>query len=137
MKKKVILGTLAGLFLLFLIIIALLPGILSSNLMKPFVLRKANQQMPGEIQVKEWSLGWLGSNVGKDIVYDNRKDALRVRVSEFRTSAGLLSLILGRGELDRQLSVKAHRFSSSARAKIEAAGGTAEVLPLEKVKRLR
>lgn len=46
-------------------------------------------------------------------------------------------VILGRGELDRQLTVKAHRFSSSARAKIEAAGGAVEVLPLEKVKKLR
>jgi large subunit ribosomal protein L15 len=41
-------------------------------------------------------------------------------------------VILGRGNLDRQLTVKAHRFSTSARAKIEAAGGAVEVLPLEK-----
>ena len=37
--------------------------------------------------------------------------------------------ILGRGELDRPLTVKAHRFSSAARAGIEAAGGAVEVLP--------
>ncbi len=40
-------------------------------------------------------------------------------------------VILGRGELNRPLTVKAHRFSASARAKIEAAGGTVEVLPLK------
>ncbi|MGC8825750.1 MAG: 50S ribosomal protein L15 [Anaerolineae bacterium] len=40
-------------------------------------------------------------------------------------------VILGRGEVDRPLTVKAHRFSESARAKIEAAGGTVEILPLE------
>lgn len=40
-------------------------------------------------------------------------------------------VILDRGEVDRPLTVKAHRFSESARAKIEAAGGTVEVLPLE------
>ncbi|HIP96526.1 MAG: 50S ribosomal protein L15 [Anaerolineae bacterium] len=39
-------------------------------------------------------------------------------------------VILGQGELDRPLTVKAHRFSASARAKIEAAGGVAEDLPL-------
>lgn len=39
-------------------------------------------------------------------------------------------VILGRGELDKSLKVKAHRFSKSARAKIEAAGGEVEVLPL-------
>lgn len=41
-------------------------------------------------------------------------------------------VILGRGDLDRRLTVKAHRFSASARAKIEAAGGAVELLPLEK-----
>ena len=40
-------------------------------------------------------------------------------------------VILGDGELDVALTVKAHRFSKSARQKIEAAGGTVEVLPLE------
>ena len=36
--------------------------------------------------------------------------------------------ILGRGELDRPLTVKAHGFSRGAKEKIEAAGGRAEVL---------
>lgn len=39
-------------------------------------------------------------------------------------------VVLGDGELSVALTVKAHRFSKSAKAKIEAAGGTAEVLPL-------
>jgi large subunit ribosomal protein L15 len=34
--------------------------------------------------------------------------------------------VLGRGELKKPLTVKAHRFSGSAREKIAAAGGTAE-----------
>jgi large subunit ribosomal protein L15 len=40
-----------------------------------------------------------------------------------------LVVILGRGELKHSLTVKAHRFSASARAKIEAAGGVVEELP--------
>lgn len=36
--------------------------------------------------------------------------------------------ILGNGELSKKLTVRAHAFSSSAREKIEAAGGTAELL---------
>lgn len=36
--------------------------------------------------------------------------------------------VLGMGELNRKLTVKAHKFSVSAQAKIEAAGGTAEVI---------
>jgi large subunit ribosomal protein L15 len=39
-------------------------------------------------------------------------------------------VILGDGDLDRALNVRAHRFSATAKAKIEAAGGVAEVLPL-------
>ena len=38
--------------------------------------------------------------------------------------------ILGRGEIAVALTVKAHRFSKSAKEKIEAAGGSTEVLPL-------
>jgi large subunit ribosomal protein L15 len=39
-------------------------------------------------------------------------------------------VILGDGDLDVALTVKAHRFSLTAQEKIEAAGGTIEVLPL-------
>ncbi|MBK7894334.1 MAG: 50S ribosomal protein L15 [Candidatus Promineifilaceae bacterium] len=39
-------------------------------------------------------------------------------------------VVLGDGELDVALTVKAHRFSATAKEKIEAAGGTIEVLPL-------
>lgn len=46
-------------------------------------------------------------------------------------SAELPVAILGDGEVDRPLVVKAHRFSSSARAKIEEAGGSIEQLPWE------
>jgi large subunit ribosomal protein L15 len=46
-------------------------------------------------------------------------------------SAELPVAILGDGELDRPLVVKAHRFSGTARAKIEEAGGSIEQLPWE------
>jgi large subunit ribosomal protein L15 len=36
--------------------------------------------------------------------------------------------ILAKGEIDRPLTVRAHAFSAAAKAKIEAAGGTAEIL---------
>jgi len=36
--------------------------------------------------------------------------------------------ILGEGELDRALTVRAHKFSKSAAEKIKAAGGTPEVI---------
>lgn len=52
-------------------------------------------------------------------------------------SRGLVK-VLGNGEVDRVLTVQAHKFSESARAKIEAAGGTVEIIPTkvyEKTKR--
>jgi large subunit ribosomal protein L15 len=36
--------------------------------------------------------------------------------------------VLGRGELDRALAVRAHAVSGSARAKIEGAGGSVEIV---------
>jgi large subunit ribosomal protein L15 len=38
--------------------------------------------------------------------------------------------VLGRGELGKGLTVKAHGFTKSAQEKIEAAGGSVETLPL-------
>ena len=52
-------------------------------------------------------------------------------------SQGLVK-ILGDGELDHALTVRAHKFSASAREKIEAAGGAVELIPTkvyEKTKR--
>jgi large subunit ribosomal protein L15 len=37
--------------------------------------------------------------------------------------------VLARGDVDKPLAVRAHAFSKAAKAKIEAAGGTAEILP--------
>lgn len=53
---------------------------------------------------------------------------------EALTRAGLIKRkhlpvkILGLGEVDRPMVVQAHRFSKSAEAKIQAAGGRAEVI---------
>lgn len=43
---------------------------------------------------------------------------------------GALVKILGRGEVNAALTVKAHKFSKSAEEAITAAGGTVETLPL-------
>jgi large subunit ribosomal protein L15 len=44
--------------------------------------------------------------------------------------------ILGRGEITKKLSVQAHRFSKTAAQKLEAAGGSAQVMaPAKRVKK--
>ena len=45
--------------------------------------------------------------------------------------------ILGDGEVSRPINITAHKFSASARAKIEAAGGTVTELPWTVVRRPR
>ena len=45
-------------------------------------------------------------------------------------SKGALVKVLGRGELDRKVTVKVHACSKAAREAIVAAGGTVEDLPL-------
>ncbi|HZF41258.1 MAG TPA: uL15m family ribosomal protein, partial [Blastocatellia bacterium] len=45
-----------------------------------------------------------------------------------RKSALKSIVILGQGELKKSLTVNAHRFSKSARQKIEAAGGKVEII---------
>ena len=46
------------------------------------------------------------------------------------THKGALVKVLGRGEITRAMTVRAHGFSKSAEAAITAAGGSVEVLPL-------
>lgn len=63
-----------------------------------------------------------------------RFDAGSVVTPEILLGAGVISKpeagvkVLGGGELDRAITVRAHRFSRSAAAAIEAAGGKAEVI---------
>ncbi len=40
-------------------------------------------------------------------------------------------VVLARGEIDKPLHLQVHRISKSAREKIEAAGGTVDILPFE------
>ncbi len=74
---------------------------------------------------KEWSivnLGDLGRVEGTDV----DPDTLHAN--------GLISTlkhpvkVLARGDVDRAMTVRAHAFSAAAREKIEAVGGTAQVI---------
>ena len=53
-------------------------------------------------------------------------DALRA--AGLATRKGIPVKILGRGELNKRLTVHGHAFSKTAREKIEAAGGTVQVV---------
>jgi large subunit ribosomal protein L15 len=59
-----------------------------------------------------------GASVGPD----------ELRANNLATRKGIPVKVLGDGELNKKLTVSAHRFSKSAREKIEAAGGVVNVL---------
>jgi large subunit ribosomal protein L15 len=57
-----------------------------------------------------------------------RVDEAAVRGAGLANGRGVGIKILGDGELTRKLTVSAHAFSASAKAKIEAKGGTCECI---------
>lgn len=69
-------------------------------------------------------------NVGDLATFDKGSVVDEAGLRNYRLIRGKFDAIkvLGNGELDRALTVKAHAFSASAKAKIEKAGGTCEVL---------
>ncbi len=82
------------------------------------------------------NLAQLGAFVaGSDVNAQTLAEKGYIRPSQ----VGELLKILGDGVLNRPLNVRAHKFTDSARQKIEAAGGTASVIeglpPRRKTKR--
>jgi large subunit ribosomal protein L15 len=81
-----------------------------------------------------WRVEYAPINVGR--LQEKFGDGGQEITPETLVEAGMIKrsdkavAILGDGELTSALTVRAHRFSKSAKEKIEAAGGTVEVLPL-------
>jgi len=78
---------------------------------------------PNQVQYSEVNLGQLaifpaGSEVTPEILVD---------VSLVR-KAGMPVVVLGEGEISVPLKLRVHRISKSAKAKIEAAGGSVELI---------
>ena len=55
-------------------------------------------------------------------------DPAALRAAGLATRTGIPVKVLGRGELSKKLTIHAHGFSKSARERIEAAGGTCQVI---------
>jgi large subunit ribosomal protein L15 len=76
-----------------------------------------NRKVYGAVNLRELA-SVDGDTVGPD----------EVRAAGLVHKRDKLIKILGNGEIDRAMTVTAHAFSASARAKIEGAGGTVVVL---------
>ncbi len=101
----------------------------------PFVRGLGNSNAPFR---KEYAIINVGDlelfDAGTQVAPEQLVERHLMSAAEVR---GLVK-VLGDGEVDRALTVRAHKFSASARAKIEAAGGTVEIIPTkvyEKTKR--
>jgi large subunit ribosomal protein L15 len=85
-----------------------------------------------------WDESFHIVNVGDLERFDNGAtvDAAALKTARLAKGPADGVRILGNGELSKKLTVKAHHFSKSAKEKIEAKGGTCEViLPPKKPKR--
>ena len=73
---------------------------------------------------------WIGVNVGELNVFDDGAsvDANALKALGLANGPGDGIKILGMGELSKKLKVSASAFSASAKAKIEAKGGTVEIV---------
>ena len=73
---------------------------------------------------------FIAVNVGELNQFDNgaRVDEEALRAVGLANGHASGVKILGDGELSKKLTVNAHAFSASARAKIEAKGGTCEIV---------
>ena len=100
-KSSLVISLAVGLLAVATIFIALLPAIMTSDMMKPFVIQKINQRLPGDLQLESWSAGWFGSIEVQGIAYDNAPDGMRARVSGIKSEKGLLGLMLAGGKLGR------------------------------------
>lgn len=77
----------------------------------------------GRVEYNEVNLDQLASfPAGSEV------NPLTLQVARLLRKPANPVVILGRGELNVPLKVRAHRVSKSARAKIEAAGGSVEIL---------
>lgn len=83
--------------------------------------RSINRVTYNEINVEKLSLFRAGSEVTPEILAE--------KMMLHKNSNPVV--ILGDGEINKALTVKAHRFSKTARKKIEAAGGKVELIGRE------
>ena len=69
-------------------------------------------------------------NVGSLVAFEagSEVDVAALQLAGLVKKVGDGGKLLGNGEIDRALTIKVHRVSAAARAKVEAAGGTVELL---------
>ena len=79
-----------------------------------------NRLTYNELNVDQLNSFKAGTEVTPELLYEN--NLLHKKANPV--------VVLGRGEISKSLTVKAHRFSKTAKEKIEAAGGKTEIIEI-------
>ncbi len=93
-------------------------------------LPKRGFKNPFRVELHAVNLGQIAEKFTEGTV-----DVAALRSAGLVPKKAELVKILGDGDLAQALTVRAHRFSKSARAKIESAGGTVEVMERKQPKK--
>ena len=97
--KPVLFWTTISLFFVIFVGLVFLPAILSSNLLKPRILESVNRQLPGKLQVADWTFKWFSGIEAKGIIYDHRQENLFIEVAALKGYRGLFQLLADAGNL--------------------------------------
>jgi large subunit ribosomal protein L15 len=81
---------------------------------------------PFRVEAHPVNLGSLAERFNEGVV-----DVEAMRTAGLVPKKATIVKILGRGDIGKALTIRAHRFSQSALTKLSAAGGTAEIVDLD------
>lgn len=83
------------LLVLLLILVLLAPTIASTSPVRSYALSQINQNMPGKLDVADWSLGWFSGTKANGISYTDEKGNKLIDVSAVNTPVTLMQLVAG------------------------------------------
>ena len=84
----------AGVVLLLIVLVGLLPVILSSGRVQDFLVSRVNSDIPGALSVGKCSIGWQQGLQCNRLVYDDATHGIHVTILKVSSSQGLLALIV-------------------------------------------
>ncbi len=102
---KLFLKIFGTILLALLIFIAFLPTILSMSYFQPSLISQINSQIPGHIEVKNYSLGWFGGVEVEGFQLKDPEGNLVLEFENFQTDSSLISILL-KGKIDKDTEIK-------------------------------
>jgi len=117
----------AGVVLLVIVLVVLLPVFLSSGWIQNLLLERANSRLPGTLSIGHCRIGWQQGLQCSRLSYVDTKQGIQLDIPSLRNSQGLLALLvapanLGTIRVDGAVLVLPG-LSSAGRERSVAAGG--------------